>query len=53
MKNGQYLTRELLIFRGQLNTILQEAGLNAKDYNTHSSRIGAATTAREAGSMEK
>ena len=47
MEDGQYLTREL--FRAQLNTILQEAGLNAKDYNTHSFRIGAATSAREAG----
>ena len=47
MENGQYLTQEL--FRAQLNTILQEAGLNAKDYNTHSFRIGAATLAREAG----
>ena len=51
MENGQYLTREL--FRGQLNTILQEAGLNAKDYNTHSFRIGAATTAHEAGIVFK
>ena len=47
MEDGQYLTREL--FRAQLNTILREAGLNAKDYNTHSFRIGAATSAREAG----
>ena len=62
MEDGRYLTREL--FRAQLNTILQEAGLNAKDYNTHSFRIGAATSAHEAvisdasiqmlhGSMEK
>ena len=47
MEDGQYLTREL--FGAQLNTILQEAGLNAKDYNTHSFRIGAATSARKAG----
>ena len=47
MEDGQYLTREL--FRAQLDTILQEAGLNAKDYNTHSFRIGPVTSACEAG----
>ena len=47
IEDGRYLTRKL--FRAQLNTIFQEAGLNAKDYNTHSFRKGAATSAREAG----
>ena len=47
MDNGQYLTRQL--FGTQLDKILQEAGMNAKLYNTHSFRIGAATSAREAG----
>lgn len=47
MENGQYLTQQL--FRAQLNSILQEAGLNVKHYNTHSFRIGAATSAHDSG----
>ena len=47
MENGQYLTRQL--FGAHLNSILQEVGQNAKHYNTHSFRIGAATSARESG----
>ena len=39
MDNGQYLTRQL--FGTQLDKILQEAGVNAKLYNTHSFRIEA------------
>ena len=37
------------MFGAQLNNILQEAGLNANHYNTHSFRIGAATSAQDSG----
>ena len=50
MENGQYLTRQL--FGSRLNCILHEAGLNAKHYNTHSFRIGAATSARVHGMLD-
>ena len=47
MENGQFLTRHL--FGAQLDSILQEAGQNTKHYNTHSFRIGPATSAHDAG----
>ena len=45
--NGVYLTRHQ--FSSLLNEILQRAGVNSAGYNTHSFRIGAATTAKENG----
>ena len=42
-----YLTRG--IFSARLADTLQEAGIDSKGYNTHSFRIGAATTANERG----
>ncbi len=42
-----YLTRG--IFASRLADALQEAGIDGKGYNTHSFRIGAATTANEKG----
>ena len=45
--NGTYLTRG--IFSARLADTLQEAGVDSKGYNTHSFRIGAATTANERG----
>ena len=47
MENGQFLTQQL--FGTQLDSILQEAVQNIKHYNTHSFRIGAATSAHDAG----
>ena len=47
MENDQYLTQQLL--GAQLDGILQDADLNANHYNTHSFRIGAATSARDSG----
>lgn len=47
LNNGDYLTRQL--FSTRLSTVLEQAGINSKGYNTHSFRIGAAMTAKEKG----
>ena len=47
MDDGTYLTRG--IFSARLADTLQEAGIDSKGYNTHSFRIGVATTANEKG----
>ena len=47
MANGDYLTRQL--FASRLSAVLEQAGFSSKQYNTHSFRIGAATTAKEKG----
>lgn len=47
LKDGRMLTRQL--FSTFLNDILDELQLNQSQFNTHSFRIGAATTAKEAG----
>ena len=46
-KDGTLLSRRILVLN--LHTLLQLCGLHAKSYNTHSFRIGAATTAAAAG----
>ena len=46
-KEGKHLTRQL--FSSHLNTILEEMKIDTSKYNTHSFRIGAATSAKEAG----
>ena len=46
-KDGSYLTRERLVAR--LRTGLRQAGLGADRYSGHSFRIGAVTTAAQAG----
>ena len=45
--DGSYLTRQR--FASLVTSTLQRAGIDDKQYNTHSFRIGAATTAKEAG----
>lgn len=45
--DGSYLTRQRFV--SLVTSTLQHAGINEKQYNTHSFRIGAATTAKEAG----
>ena len=45
--NGQYLTRAALV--SNLQAALQKAGLAHTNYNGHSFRIGAATTAAQSG----
>ena len=45
--DGLYLTRQR--FASLVTSTLQRAGIDDKRYNTHSFRIGAATTAKEAG----
>ena len=45
--DGSYLTRQR--FTSSITSTLQRAGINDKQYNTHSFRIGAVTTAKEAG----
>ena len=47
LSDGSYLTR--LRFASSITSVLQRVGINSKQYNTHSFRIGAATTAKEAG----
>lgn len=47
MKDGRKLTRQL--FSTSLDVILEKLHLEGGHYNTHSFRIGAATSAREAG----
>ena len=47
MENGQFLTQQL--FGTQPDSILHETGQNTKHYNTHSFRIGTATSAHDAG----
>ena len=47
MKEGRPLTRQ--VFGSELTRILRNAGLQADQYNTHSFRIGAATSAKQAG----
>ena len=47
LANGNHLTRQL--FAARLSTVLEQAGINSKGYNTHSFRIGTATTAKEKG----
>ena len=47
LASGAYLTRRS--FASLLSETLQEAGVVSKGYNTHSFRIGAATTAKEKG----
>jgi len=46
-ENNRPLTRQK--FYSTLEPVLQQCGLDSKRYNTHSFRIGAATSAREAG----
>lgn len=45
--DGSYLTRAR--FATMISDTLQQAGIDHKQYATHSFRIGAATTAKEAG----
>ena len=47
MANQQYLTPSL--FRASLFNTLKSVGINTHEYNTHSFRIGAATSAKAAG----
>ena len=47
MQDSRRLTRQL--FSDSLNDILKELHLDIGSYNTHSFRIGAATSAKEAG----
>ena len=47
MAKGSYLTRQL--FASLLTDTLHQAGIDNKEYTTHSFRIGAATTAKEMG----
>ena len=47
LKDGRMLTRQL--FSAFLNDILGKLQMNHSHFNTHSFRIGAATTAKEAG----
>ena len=47
LKDGRMLTRQL--FSKSLDNILDKLHLNCDQYNTHSFRIGAATSAKEAG----
>ena len=47
LANGSYLTRRH--FASLLSETLQKAGVDSTGYNTHSFRIGAATTAKEKG----
>ena len=47
LKDGRMLNRQL--FSSFLDDILRELKLNQSYFNTHSFRIGAATTAKEAG----
>ena len=49
-KDNHFLTQSA--FRTNLLSILQEVGLDTKSYNTHSFRIGAATSAESAGLTE-
>lgn len=42
-----YLTQPM--FRSELKELLQQAGLHTEEYNTHSFRVGAATTAKSVG----
>ena len=44
---GRPLTRQL--FASSLSAIFKKAGLDITNYNTHSFRIGAATSAKEPG----
>ena len=46
-KSGQFLTRERLV--RAIRAVLQEAGVDASKYCSHSFRIGAATTAAARG----
>ena len=46
-QGGNYLTRQTFITL--LRTTLRQAGLDDSQYAAHSFRIGAATTAKEAG----
>ena len=45
LENGSYLTRQRS--SALFSETLQKAGVDSKGYNTHSFRIGAATTAKE------
>ena len=46
-KNHSYLTQSM--FRSALKELLQQAGLHPDKYNTHSFRVGVATTAKSVG----
>ena len=46
-EDGSYLTRPR--FAAMISATLQQAGIDDKHYATHSFRIGAATTAKDAG----
>ena len=46
-RDGSYLSRRSLA--SNLHALIDMCGLHSKDYNTHSFRIGAATTAAAAG----
>ena len=47
LEDGSYLTRQR--FATMVSSTLKHTGVNDKRYTTHSFRIGAATTAKEAG----
>lgn len=49
-KDNRPLTRQN--FHTALSSVLQQAGLNDRKYNTHSFRIGAATLAQQAGIVD-
>ena len=50
LSDGRILTRQL--FSAYLDNILGEPHLNSEHYNTHSFRIGTATSAKEAGMVD-
>ena len=50
-KDGSFLTRDRLV--AAVREALQEAGIDSAQYTGHSFRIGAATTAAQAGSVVK
>ena len=47
LADGTHLTRHRLVI--MLDSVLQKAGFDSKKYATHSIRIGAATSAKNAG----
>ena len=47
IKDGSYLTRQR--FASLISTCLRQAGIDEKSYSTLSFRIGAATSAKDAG----
>ena len=51
LDGGTYLTRQ--IFTSQLSAVLEQVGIDSKGYNTHSFCIGAATTAKKKGTVDR